>query len=227
MALKLVVFDLDGTLIDTIEDLGNAVNHALASSSLPLHGTEEYRTMVGHGVRNLVRQALPEALRDSEEEVDRHLSLFIDYYSAHIADCSCPYPGIPELLAELDAMGVKLAVASNKFHSGTLALVSLFFPAVGFVSVEGNRPGALLKPDAGIIRSAVDAAGLCEEDLSSVFMVGDSATDVLTGHNAGVRSIAVSWGFRSRDSLVRAGADAVVDNVACLRDLLLESAAQV
>lgn len=220
MKTRLIVFDLDGTLLNTIGDLSAAVNHALEASCLPLHTEEEYLKMVGHGVRNLVTSALPEELR-SDGAIDSHLSVFKDYYSLHIDVLTRPYPGIPELLSELSDAGVRLAVASNKFQAGVELLMARFFPGLSFVSMMGNGPGAPLKPDPAIVRSAVVAAGV--EDMSGVMMVGDSATDINTGKNAGVRSVGVSWGFRPKESLVAAGADFVADSVEELRDFLLES----
>lgn len=218
MGKKLVVFDLDGTLVNSIEDLGNAVNHALASAGLPQHSLEEYKQMVGHGVRNLVKKAMPVDLASDETQVDHFLNLFVQYYSEHIDVYTRPYPGIPELLSELNARGVKMAIASNKFQSGTERLAKEFFPDIPFVAIFGNCPGAPLKPDPQIVQTALERSGV--EDLSDAVMVGDSATDIATGHNACIASIAVSWGFRSRQSLQDGGADVIVDTVAQLAEEL-------
>ena len=131
---KLILWDLDGTLIDTLEDLGKAVNHALSLHGLPPHTPEEYRKMVGHGVWNLVQQALPPERQSDEAFVDFVLADFKTYYSAHIDVYTRPYPGIAELLAGLQAKGVKMAVASNKFQEGTEYLIRNLFPAISFVS---------------------------------------------------------------------------------------------
>ena len=120
---KLVLFDLDGTLIDTLEDLGEAVNHALSLRGCPLHSQAEYRGMVGHGVRNLVMQALPPALQADEKAVDEALADFKAYYTAHIDVHTRPYPGMQDLLKDLNEAGVKMAVASNKFQEGTEQLI--------------------------------------------------------------------------------------------------------
>ncbi|MDD5950951.1 MAG: HAD family hydrolase [Bacteroidales bacterium] len=218
MKYNLLVFDLDGTLLETLEDLAEAVNYALDCSSLPLHSLDEYRKMVGHGVRNLVRSALPEEMRD-ESNVDLHLARFKKYYTEHIDAHTKPYPGISALLEALTRQGSAIAVASNKFQEGTEALISEFFPEIPFVSVMGNREGSPLKPDPQIIHSAMAAAGLSAS--ARVAMIGDSATDIATGHNAGVETVAVSWGFRPRESLEQAGPDAIADNVDGLAALLL------
>ena len=193
MPFKLVIFDLDGTLLDTLEDLGEAVNHALRRRGLPLHGKGEYRLMVGHGIRNLVTSALPERYQDNDAFIDECLADFKQYYSSHIDVHTRPYAGMKELLGELHARGVALAVASNKFQAGTEALIAEFFPGIPFVSILGNREGYPLKPDPEIVREVLVKARYRPEE---AVMVGDSATDMATARNGGIRGIAVSWGFR-------------------------------
>ena len=202
MLARLVIFDLDGTLIDTIGDLAAAVDHALSVYGFPGHSIEEYRKMVGHGIRNLVTRSLPEGA--SEETIDAALAEFVKYYKAHIDALSRPYPGMQALLRRLTEEGISIAVASNKFQEGTQMLMRRFFPDIPFVKIIGNAPGLPLKPDAAVVRLAVDAAGA-----EAAVMVGDSATDIRTGHNAGVKSIAVTWGFRPRADFSEA--DAVAD----------------
>lgn len=194
MKHKLVLFDLDGTLLDTLGDLAEAVNVAMESKGYPLHTLEEYRGMVGHGVRNLVTQAMPADLQQDETLIDSCLEIFTKHYKAHIADRTRPYPGMPELVKHLDEEGVKLAVASNKFQSGTETLVEKFFPGIPFVAVLGNRPGYPLKPDPAIVGEVLRVSGTGKED---AVMVGDSATDMKTAQNGGIKGIAVSWGYRS------------------------------
>ena len=329
---KLILWDLDGTLIDTLEDLSAAVNHALKLRGLPLHSVAEYRKMVGHGVRNLVKQALEASLKETpdlvggdggvvggdgsvmpgpdrasagqagdgqqlratgsrwlkeigfsgtvpknnfvqpqeeqlrhiqeeetpdlvggdesvaagdesvaaddgqqlrasglrwqerqvlpEEErltdayIDAALADFKEYYSAHIDVHTRPYPGMQELLTELQAKGVKMAVASNKFQEGTEHLIREFFPDIQFVAILGNRPGYPLKPDPEIVlevlaraagtgaegqgHKAAGAAGIGPED---AIMVGDSPTDMRTAANGGIDAVAVSWGYRTEEEL--------------------------
>lgn len=208
-----VVFDLDGTLIDTIGDLAAAVEHALSLKGFPGHGIDDYRKMVGHGIRNLVTRALPEGV--SEEVIDSTLSDFVSYYTTHIDVFSRPYAGIHQLLKDLDRAGIKIAVASNKFQAGTEMLMERFFPDIPFVKILGNAPGLPLKPDPEVIRLAMEAAGS-----SKAVMVGDSATDIKTAHNAGIPAIAVSWGFRPKSDL--GSAEAIADSVGQLYDLILE-----
>ncbi|MBR5659978.1 MAG: HAD hydrolase-like protein [Bacteroidales bacterium] len=156
MDKSLVIFDLDGTLIDTIGDLSAAVEFALSEGGFPGHSVEEYRAMVGHGIRNLVTRALPEGV--SDEVIDLSLSRFLEYYTSHIDILSRPYPGIHELLRELSDSGFKLAVTSNKFQAGTESLIRRFFPDIPFVKILGNAPGLPLKPDPEVVRLAMEAA---------------------------------------------------------------------
>ena len=216
MKYKLVIFDLDGTLVNTIADLGAATNEALRVKGLPGHSLEEYRGMVGNGVRKLVMRAMPEAMREDEQAVDALLEVFLAYYIDHIDERSRPYPGMPELLAELQAKGVLLGVASNKFQAGVEKLVGRMFPDIRFTTVLGSRPGAPLKPDPAVVEEIRTQAGVSVQE---TVMVGDSATDVATAANAGVACVAVSWGFRTRTEL--GDAPQIVDTASELRALLL------
>lgn len=195
---KLVLFDLDGTLLDTIEDLGAAVDHALAKKGLPLHTMDEYRHMVGHGVRNLVTQALPAGLRADDVLVDDVLAGFKTYYSAHIDVKTRPYPGMQALLTELQGYGIRMAVVSNKFQEGAAFLVREFFPDIDFVDILGNRPGFPLKPSPEIVEEVLSKAGIEKAD---AILVGDSPTDMRTAANGGIDGIAVSWGYRTVEEL--------------------------
>ena len=198
MKKKLVLFDLDGTLLDTLDDLSEAVNYALQLRKLPLHGREEYRKMVGHGVRNLVKQALPAELQADEALVDAALADFKSYYTAHIDIHTQAYPGMQELVTRLCREGVFLAIASNKFQEGTEYLVNKFFPGIPFVAVLGNRPGFPLKPDPEIVGEVLRKSGVRKED---AVMVGDSSTDMKTAENGGIQGIAVSWGYRPMEGI--------------------------
>lgn len=193
MRYRVILFDLDGTLLDTLQDLGEAVNHALSLRGFPTHPTEAFRRKVGHGIRNLVTVSLPEEYRCDEPLIDACLSDFRAYYTAHIDSHTRPYPGMTELLGLLHAQGVKLAIASNKFQEGTEKLVREFFPGIPFTAILGNRPGFPLKPDPEIVGEVLRKAGASP---SEAILVGDSSTDMLTARNGGIRSIAVTWGYR-------------------------------
>jgi phosphoglycolate phosphatase len=206
---KLVIFDLDGTLLNTIADLANCVNHTLSERNLPLHTLDEYRLMVGNGMRKLVERALPATKAADAQYVENTLAAFLDYYASNIDLYTRPYPGIPELIETLSAQGYKLAVASNKIQAGTETLISKFFPHIGFTSVMGNSPLYPLKPDAALVEYIMDKAG---SDRAHTVMVGDSGTDIQTARNAGIPVIAVTWGFRPRNELE--AADFMADTTA-------------
>lgn len=195
---KLVVFDLDGTLIDTIEDIAGACNHALEACGCPGRRLEEYNMLVGRGIFNLFRGALPEGQR-SEEMVERMHRHFVPYYNEHICDRSRPYPGIYEMLDSLAEKGISFAVASNKYQEGTEILIKRIFGKYEFVSILGQREGKPIKPDPEIVQEAMSAYGQIASE--EVVYCGDSDVDMQTGINAGVRTIGVTWGFRTREEL--------------------------
>ena len=195
---KAVIFDLDGTLLDTVADLGEAVNHSLALRGFPLHGIAEYRQMVGHGVRDLVTKALPEGRRGDTALVDACLADFRAWYTTHIDVHTRPYAGLPELLEALQEAGVQIAVASNKFQAGTEQLIRRFFPRIRFTAVLGNREGFPLKPDPEIVAEVLRRTGCRPGD---AVLVGDSLTDLKTAENGGIAGIAVCWGYRSFEGM--------------------------
>lgn len=210
MKYDLVIFDLDGTLLNTIGDLAASVDHVMRSRSLPEHTDAEYRQMVGGGIKRLVERALPAELASDETYVEECVWQFRRYYVDNIDRYTVPYVGMPELLAKLRACGVKLAVASNKFQHGTDRLVAKFFSDIEFVAVEGNREGAPLKPDPEIVNNILRIAGV-ERDRA--IMVGDSGIDIRTAAAAGINSVGVAWGFRFAEELYAAGATCVVSTV--------------
>lgn len=196
MKPKLVIFDLDGTLLDTIDDLKEAVNHAMSLRGFPTFTRNEVMAMVGHGARNLMRQALPVGYKD-DDMVDAAYDDFRAYYITHIDVYTKPFPGIQDLLAKLHQEGIMLAVASNKFQEGTEHLIKEFFPKIPFVAILGGRPDFPLKPDPEIVNEVLRKANVEKED---AVMVGDSDTDMETATNGGVMGIAVNWGYRDMSS---------------------------
>ena len=194
---KLVIFDLDGTLLDTIADLAESANHALKQLGYPTRDVETIRTFVGNGVNKLLLRALPDEEK-TEENMMRMRTHFVPYYDAHNADLSAPYPGIVALLEELQAKGLRMAVASNKYQEATVKLVKHYFPMIDFVEVLGQREGINVKPDPTIVFDILKKAGVSKEE---TLYVGDSGVDMQTAINAGVDAVGVTWGFRSRTEL--------------------------
>lgn len=216
MNTRLVIFDLDGTLLDTIGDLAAACDTVLARRGLPTHTFGEYCHFVGNGIMRLVERALPEELR-TPETVAAVRADFVACYLDRIDEHTKPYEGIPELLAELQRRGVRPAVASNKFQAGTEKLVRRFFPDIRFAAVLGQRPGVPLKPDPAVVREILALTDVAPD---RTLYVGDSGIDMLTAAAAGVRSAGVTWGFRAREELVESGACALVDRAEELLGLL-------
>mgnify|MGYP000513856908 CR=1 FL=1 len=201
---KLVIFDLDGTLLNTIADLAHSTNYALNKLGYPTHEIEKYNFMVGNGINKLFERALPEGEK-TEENVLRVRNEFVPHYDIHNADDSRPYPGIPELLSYLQSAGIQIAVASNKYQAATEKLVAHYFPGI-FEVIRGNLPGTPVKPDPGVARGILEKLNARPEE---TLMVGDSDVDILTGHNAHLPAMGALWGFRGRAELTAAGADAL------------------
>ena len=197
MRYKLVIFDLDGTLLDTIDDLKEAVNHAMSLRGFPTFTRDQVMAMVGHGARNLMRKALPVGHKE-DDMVDAAYNDFRAYYITHIDVHTKPFPGIQDLLTQLHQEGVMLAVASNKFQEGTEHLIKEFFPGIPFVAVLGNRPGFPYKPSPEIVEEVLNKADVKKEE---AVMVGDSETDMETAANGGIKSIVVSWGYRNMNGV--------------------------
>ena len=195
---KLAIFDLDGTLLNTIFDLAQSTNHALSLLGYPTHTPEAYKRMVGGGISKLIYRALP-AEEKTEANVARARSLFLPHYDVHNADMSRPYDGMCELLTQLHEAGILLAVASNKYQKATDKLVRHYFGHVPFVAVLGQREGVNVKPDPIIVDDILACAPGIERD--EVLYIGDSGVDMQTAINAGVDACAVTWGFRPRTEL--------------------------
>lgn len=213
---QLVIFDLDGTLLNTIGDLAAACNVVLKKHNEPEHTYEEYCHFVGNGILRLVERAIPEEHR-TPEFVEAVRKDFVAYYTEHIDIFTKPYEGTQELLRELTRRGIKTAVASNKFQAGTEKLVNLFFGDIPFVAILGQRPGVPLKPDPAVVEEILAKGGV-ERD--KVLYVGDSGIDMQTAAAGHLRKVGCSWGFRSREELQEAGADHIIDRAEQLLDLL-------
>lgn len=216
---KLIIFDLDGTLLDTIEDLANSVNYALILHKFESHPISAYNLFIGNGLNKLLERALPADQRNPDmvsmlrEDFKRH-------YSQHAEEFTKPYPNIPELLKTLSSKAFKLAVASNKYHSATEELVRKFFPEIDFCAVFGQRDGYPVKPNPGILEEIIQIANV---EKSDVLYVGDSGVDVATAYNAKVDFVGVLWGFRPRKELQEVGAHTFVESVEELEKVIFNS----
>lgn len=199
---KLVVFDLDGTLVDSIYDLGNAVNFALKEYNLPLHPMSDYYKFVGNGMEDLVRRSMNEKGTD-DELYKKVRKVFDEYYNAHSNDNTVAYSGITELLSVLKSKSVKTAVLTNKAHGYVGAILRRCFPVHAFDLYYGQREGIERKPHPHSFELMLGELGVSKEDC---LYVGDSEVDVKTAVNAGVDLVAVTWGYRSAEALKEAGA---------------------
>lgn len=208
------IFDLDGTLADTLCDLANAVNHGLTQLGFPVHPYESYKTFVGNGVPKLCYRALPE---DKKEHTDELIRIFSAYYNEHFLDKTCLYDGMRKALTTLSENDVTLAVATNKPHDFAVKLVEKLLPEFSFVKVLGGCAEREKKPEPQIIYDIL--AELPKQD--KVFMIGDSNVDILTAKNSGIASIGCLWGFRSRKELTEAGADFIAEKPQDIVDFVL------
>lgn len=206
MAYKAAIFDMDGTILNTLQDLQNATNYALREHNFPERTYEEVRNFVGNGVQKLIERALPEG--SSDETVQSVLASFKTYYKVHSTDTTAPYEGIPEAIKKLREAGIKTAVVSNKPDFGVQDLVKDFFPNL-FDAALGEKAGIAKKPAPDMVNSALDSLAVSKAD--SVY-IGDSDVDFMTAKNSGLSFIGCSWGFKGRSFLEKLGAGTIVDN---------------
>lgn len=213
MKYKLAIFDLDGTLLDTLQDLANSLNYALKNIGFPQRSIEEVRRFVGNGIRKLIERGVPAGT--SEEETERVLADFMEHYKAHCSDSTKPYDGICELLAALKEKGYLTAVVSNKADAAVKILCEKYFPGK-FDAVVGERQCVRKKPAPDTVNSVLAQLGIDRED---AVYIGDSEVDVETAKNAGMDCVSADWGFRSRAELTQAGAAKIIS---CPTEILNE-----
>ena len=216
MKYKYVIFDLDGTILDTLDDLADAANAALRECGYPERTKDEVRLFVGNGIRRLIERAVPEGT--GEEDIVKTHETFTAYYSIHCKDKTRPYEGIPELVRALKANGIHSAVVSNKADYGVKALCEEYFEGLFDMSV-GEREGIRKKPAPDSVFEAMRVMGA---QSSQTVYIGDSDVDVMTAQNSGIDCIGVSYGFRGREFLEAHGAKVIADTVDELYEILLE-----
>lgn len=205
MKIKAIVFDLDGTLLNTLEDLCDSVNYALDACSMPERTLDQVRTFVGNGVRRLVERSVPATA--TAEQTDRCFEVFREHYKTNSRNKTAPYDGVLEMLDEVKKAGIKAAVVTNKSHAEAAALCGeIFGDRLSFT--VGAREGIALKPAPDAVLFALNELGV---DGSEAVYVGDSEVDALTAHNSGLAFIGVSWGFRARKVLEENNANRIID----------------
>lgn len=203
---RLAIFDLDGTLLDTLDDLYNAVNYALGEFSFPLRSKDEVRRFIGNGVKKLMERATPDGTDDKTNE--SCLRVFREYYLSHMRDFTLPFGGTKELLFSLREKGILIAVVSNKLHEAVKELCDDYFPglideAIGVSHESERKPNAI---------NVLKAMKLFDADTDTAVYIGDSEVDVQTAHNAGLECIGVTWGFRTKEELLEAGCEYIADS---------------
>ena len=215
---KVLLFDLDGTLLNTITDLHHAVNHALAAYGFPTHSEAAVMRMVGNGIRSLVTRATPGG--EGNPHLEAVLAEFRRYYELHKNDHTAPYDGIIEMLDALAAVGYVPAVVSNKIDSAVKGLCSETFPG-RIAYALGDTEGIPRKPEPDMVYAALRALGV---EPSDAYFIGDSEVDVVTARNAGIPCLSVLWGFREKEELIAVGGDAFFETPAALAEYLLKEA---
>ena len=215
MKYQLAIFDLDGTILDTLDDLADSLNYALEKSGYPVRTRDEVRRFVGNGIRKLIERGVPSGT--DAESVSRVHEDFTAYYKVHCADKTKPYENIPELLKKLRENGVKTAVVSNKADYAVQDLCVQYFEGL-FDAAVGEREGVRKKPAPDSVNAVLEKLGVNREN--SVY-IGDSDVDVETARNSGMNCIAVDWGFRDRDLLISSGAEIIVSEPMKIAEIVL------
>ena len=207
MEISSIIFDLDGTLLDTLDGLADTSNKVLQQYNFPEHSSDDYKLFIGNGLRQLIKRAAPHGI--STHIIDECCELFKEFYAADWKTKCCPYDGINAMLASLQNQGIPLAILSNKPHQFTKLFVKEFFPEGTFEHVYGQRDGFDKKPEPGV---AIEIAKMIEMNTRSILFIGDSGVDVQTGKNAGMKTAGVSWGFRPVEELAENQPDLILNH---------------
>jgi len=216
MNYKAVIFDLDGTLLNTLEDLADSMNMVLKSKGFPIHNVEKYRYFIGNGVYNLVKSALPAQIQD-EDIINEYFSEFGQEYNKRLIEKTRPYPGIPELLDELERRGIKMSILSNKPDQATQHIVSKLLSKWKFDAIFGERPGVPRKPDP---KASLEICSLLNVNPQDFIYLGDSGVDMQTANSAGIYGVGALWGFRDEAELKECGAKITIDSPVKLLNIL-------
>lgn len=219
---KLAIFDLDGTLLNSITGLGKSTNYALSKCGFPERKLEEYPLFVGRGIYNLFRGAMPDNEKD-EKDVERMASYFIPHYDKHMYEETVPYEGIGDMLQALQDKGVFIGIATNKYQEGAEKIVHHFFPNIHFVKVLGQRDGQPIKPNPQIIDIMISEAKKIEPKIekNNVIYIGDSDVDMQTGKNAKVTTVGVTWGYKSKQEIEEFHPELIANSVSELKGELI------
>jgi phosphoglycolate phosphatase len=214
--IKLVIFDLDGTLLNTIDDLADCTNYVLKKNGFPIHKIDSYKFFVGNGVITLLQRALPKEIK--ENKFNNILKEFMDLYEIHKEDKTAPYEGMVETLENLQKMDSVLAVATNKPQELLPALMQRFFPTVKWAAVLGGRKNIPIKPNPQIVYDILNITKINNEN---ILYVGDTAVDMETAKNAEITKVGALWGFRTKEELEKAGADYLIKKPQDLEKIIL------
>jgi len=215
--IKLCMFDLDGTLLDTIDDIAGSMNFVLSSNNFPTHDAIWYKANVGNGARNLLLDALPDKHGCREDMIDNLLSMYIENYTGNCTVFTKPYNGVSELLHRLAGSSVQMAVATNKPQVSSEDVMKKYFPEINFAMIRGIVPGQAIKPDPNVAFEILDTLRISPEE---TIYVGDTEVDMLFAKRASLFSIGVLWGFRSREVLEKAGAKVIIERPAQIMDYI-------
>ncbi len=205
--VKAVIFDLDGTLLNTIDDLANSVNFMLKQFQFPTFSVDEYKYKVGNGMRKLIERSLPKTHK-TDNQIDMSLSVFMEYYNQHKNDNTAPYKGIIDLLNELKNKGIKLAVVTNKAHISAKPLIENTFPNI-FDEIAGQKEGIPTKPNPQSVLNVLEKLNVTPDEC---LFIGDSGVDMQTAKNAQITAVGVLWGFREKSELIQNGADEIISS---------------
>ena len=214
--IKYIIFDLDGTLVNSVYDLSDSVNYVLRQNGYAEHPLESYYYFVGNGTLKLIERALPED-KQTSNEIERVHSQFAEYYSKNFLNKTVPYEGVQELLDELDKRMIKYAVASNKTDVFSREIINSLFPNNRFDIIMGKKEGNPTKPDPKIVYDILKGKDIKQ---SEILFVGDSDIDIITGHNAKLKAVGCLWGFRDKKELEDAGADFIISHPSALIEII-------